>query len=529
MNILTSQTRLPAKASTRRLLGRISSAGAVVAVVAAAVSLPVIAPETTDGASSVVAIARADCPPDCGPGGGGNPSGPPGGGTEFIPPSMPALPSYEPGRGQPALDQNNGVSIYNSAAPQPSQAAQPSQQPVQNQDGSYNRAANGEQQPINYNNAPDNQQLNNDWQKLSDQLNQSPDQNQPGQQKPTQNNDQSQNNQQDKKQTCESVHQSLMSQGPVMPNPDDVEKAQQDIDEEVLQAAQQQPNSPSWSDTFRAGLGTPYEYALRTMERQRYSDALDDAGLTSGECDTARLSSGHGERQDKPATPLHEDSMIPRGNSRVDRGNAFDDCISTSLKSAPLDPVSPAVGTVKMRYNPTTQQVEYEVLTFVPGTGAVTTGVLKWYDNAPDGHKLTLHIEHRPVHPVSPGQPPMRGVEFFDGIVKFSLCPTNYQGISTTDAIYRLKQIDAGRVHPINPTGSGAPGSPNPRTVAGDKDFENWSRQLPVTSNGVPISYTEWDIANNTGGGRGLMRLVLGSDGSAYYTPDHYLSFVRLR
>ncbi|MEU9808974.1 hypothetical protein [Mycobacterium sp. NPDC050853] len=87
------------------------------------------------------------------------------------------MPSYDPGRGQPPLDQNNGVSIYNSAAPQPSQAAQPSQAPTQNQDGTYNRAANGEQQPINHN-APNNQQLNNNWQKLSDQLNQ---QNQPGQ------------------------------------------------------------------------------------------------------------------------------------------------------------------------------------------------------------------------------------------------------------------------------------------------------------------------------------------------------------
>ncbi|WP_236743126.1 matrixin family metalloprotease [Mycobacteroides franklinii] len=130
----------------------------------------------------MMAIARADCPPDCGggPGNGGMPSGPPGGGTEFVPPSMPATPSYDPGRGQPPLDQNNGISIYNSAAPQPSQAAQPSQSPVQNQDGSYNRAANGEQQPINYKQAPDNQAINQDWKNFSDQLNQQQ-QNRPGQ------------------------------------------------------------------------------------------------------------------------------------------------------------------------------------------------------------------------------------------------------------------------------------------------------------------------------------------------------------
>lgn len=177
----TDKIHSAAKASTLRLLRRTASAGIVIAVVAAAIAVPVTAPEpTADSAPMVIAIARADCPPDCGPGGGGTPSGPPGGGTEFVPPSMPAMPSYEPGRGQPPLDQNNGISIYNSAAPQPSQAAQPSQAPIQNQDGTYNRAANGEQQPINHN-APNNQQLNSDWQKLSDQLNPNQTGQQPGQ------------------------------------------------------------------------------------------------------------------------------------------------------------------------------------------------------------------------------------------------------------------------------------------------------------------------------------------------------------
>ncbi|WP_236740221.1 hypothetical protein [Mycobacteroides abscessus] len=79
------------------------------------------------------------------------------------------------------MDQNNGISIYNSAAPQPSQAAQTNQAARPNQDGSYNRAANGEQQPINHN-APNNQQLNQDWQNLSNQLNQQQSQGQSGQQ-----------------------------------------------------------------------------------------------------------------------------------------------------------------------------------------------------------------------------------------------------------------------------------------------------------------------------------------------------------
>ncbi len=175
MKMASSQTRWLAQESTRKVLRRASGTAAVLAVLAAAIGVPVMSPQPDAGTNPVLAIARADCPPDCGggPGNGGTPTGPPGGGTEFVPPSIPAMPSYDPGRGQPPLDQNNGISIYNSAAPQPSQAAQPSQAPVQNQDGSYSRAANGEQQPINYNNAPNNQQLNNEWQNLSNKLNNS--------------------------------------------------------------------------------------------------------------------------------------------------------------------------------------------------------------------------------------------------------------------------------------------------------------------------------------------------------------------
>ncbi|TEA06650.1 DUF6973 domain-containing protein [Mycobacteroides salmoniphilum] len=215
MNTTMDEIRMATGAPTPRWLRRASCAAAVVAIVAAAIGLSVIAPESTFGSGSMVAIARADCPPDCGggPGNGGTPSGPPGGGTEFAPPSMSAMPSYEPGRGQPPLDQNNGISIYNSAAPQPSQAAQPSQQPVQNQDGSYNRAANGEQQPINYNNAPNNQQLNNDWQNLSNQLN---NQSQGSGQQPEQNTTQTDQMQdkQDNDETCQSILMTVQRQFP---------------------------------------------------------------------------------------------------------------------------------------------------------------------------------------------------------------------------------------------------------------------------------------------------------------------------
>lgn len=176
MKIASSQTRWLAQESTRTVLRRASTAAAVLAVLAAAIGVPIMGPQPDSGTNPVLAIARADCPPDCGggPGNGGTPTGPPGGGTEFVPPSIPAMPSYDPGRGQPPLDQNNGISIYNSAAPQPSQAAQPSQASVQNQDGSYSRAANGEQQPIQH--GPEqNQEVSKEFSLKQQQLSQNPD------------------------------------------------------------------------------------------------------------------------------------------------------------------------------------------------------------------------------------------------------------------------------------------------------------------------------------------------------------------
>ena len=46
---------------------------------------------------------------------------------------------------------------------------------------------------------------------------------------------------------------------------------------------------------------------------------------------------------------------------------------------------------------------------------------------------------------------------------------------------------------------------------------------------GESIIYREWDVNPYTGANRGTERLVTGSDGSAWYTDDHYDSFVRIR
>jgi guanyl-specific ribonuclease Sa len=54
---------------------------------------------------------------------------------------------------------------------------------------------------------------------------------------------------------------------------------------------------------------------------------------------------------------------------------------------------------------------------------------------------------------------------------------------------------------------------------------------LPQTTpGGDPITYQEWDVnPYQKGVNRGAERLVTGSDGSAWYTNDHYSTFVQVR
>lgn len=54
--------------------------------------------------------------------------------------------------------------------------------------------------------------------------------------------------------------------------------------------------------------------------------------------------------------------------------------------------------------------------------------------------------------------------------------------------------------------------------------------QLPSGTDIAPINYREWDVDPNVKGiPRNSDRLVTGSDGSAYYTTDHYKNFILFR
>jgi ribonuclease T1 len=75
------------------------------------------------------------------------------------------------------------------------------------------------------------------------------------------------------------------------------------------------------------------------------------------------------------------------------------------------------------------------------------------------------------------------------------------------------------------PEAANAPGT------RGGTVFRNNERNLPVTgSDGRRVSYREWDVnAKEPGRSRDAERIVTGSDGTAWYTDDHYRTFVRIR
>ncbi|AYF75075.1 ribonuclease [Nocardia yunnanensis] len=101
-----------------------------------------------------------------------------------------------------------------------------------------------------------------------------------------------------------------------------------------------------------------------------------------------------------------------------------------------------------------------------------------------------------------------------------SVAPSKAPGVP--DRAYEtLVEIDAGRW----------PGSANAPGTHGGDPWNNRDGQLPrKDSSGKAISYQEWDVnPKQPGQTRDAERIITGSDGSAYYTGDHYQTFTRMR
>lgn len=70
-----------------------------------------------------------------------------------------------------------------------------------------------------------------------------------------------------------------------------------------------------------------------------------------------------------------------------------------------------------------------------------------------------------------------------------------------------------------------------PAGYVGGRTFQNRERLLPKTNEkGESLRYQEWDVhPKERGENRGAERLVTSSDGSAYFTSDHYRSFQKIK
>lgn len=69
-----------------------------------------------------------------------------------------------------------------------------------------------------------------------------------------------------------------------------------------------------------------------------------------------------------------------------------------------------------------------------------------------------------------------------------------------------------------------------PEGYVGGREFQNREKRLPQKKpDGKKIRYSEWDVhPKEQGKNRGPERLVTGSDHSAYYTKDHYKTFLKI-
>ena len=70
-----------------------------------------------------------------------------------------------------------------------------------------------------------------------------------------------------------------------------------------------------------------------------------------------------------------------------------------------------------------------------------------------------------------------------------------------------------------------------PEGYEGGRHFGNFEHNLPqFDASGRKINYQEWDInPKENGRNRGAQRIVTGSDGRAWYTPDHYSTFIEMK
>ncbi len=108
---------------------------------------------------------------------------------------------------------------------------------------------------------------------------------------------------------------------------------------------------------------------------------------------------------------------------------------------------------------------------------------------------------------------------------------SSYKGNSTSTSINSLPQNVQNSYNSYSANGwSGNYAGQTPGTHAGGA-WSNFGGLLPSTDSfGSPITYQEFDVNNKIDGkNRDGERFIVGSDGSVYYTWDHYVSFKKIK
>jgi ribonuclease T1 len=70
-----------------------------------------------------------------------------------------------------------------------------------------------------------------------------------------------------------------------------------------------------------------------------------------------------------------------------------------------------------------------------------------------------------------------------------------------------------------------------PQGYVGGRIFQNREQILPkINAKGIKINYQEWDVHKKEARkNRGAERLVTSEDHHAYYTSNHYKSFIKIK
>lgn len=146
--------------------------------------------------------------------------------------------------------------------------------------------------------------------------------------------------------------------------------------------------------------------------------------------------------------------------------------------------------------------------------------VATWLINRSDDSSSATHSASSTSSTAKPSSKKQSGTASQGGTAsRTTVAPTAAASVPA-QVTKTLSLIDAGKWPPDDASGT-----------KGGTNFGNFEGRLPKkTSSGKRITYTEWDVnRREPGRGRDAERIVTGSDGSAWYTADHYNTFVEIR